>query len=262
MTDEPVECQGKLRYPIKGAIEFQDVNFAYPQRPEVPILKDVSFRVASGECVAIVGSSGSGKSTIASLLQRLYEPTGGAINLDRNRLSSAEVVWLRDHVAIVSQHAQLFDASVADNISYGSSVVSIGEIERAAKEANVHDFIMSLPKGYDTLVGENASLISGGQAQRIQIARALVRTASILILDECTSALDSTNQDIVMKTIMDVKRGRTTIIITHSLPIMKMCERIVVLDQGVVKEDGSFDSLMSRRGHFFQLTNAGEWAGE
>lgn len=154
--------------------------------------------------MAIVGPSGSGKSTIVSLLQRLYEPTSGSVRMDRFNLSQADTKWLRNHIAVVSQSANLFDASVAENIAYGSEV-PIGEIHRAAKAANIHDFIKGLPDGYDTNLGENASLISGGQAQRLQIARALVRTSNILVLDECTSALDVDNQRTILDTIIRIK---------------------------------------------------------
>lgn len=170
----------------------------------MPVLTDVSFSLNPGECVAIVGPSGSGKSTIAALLQRLYDPTSGQIRMDKNDLSRAEAKWLRSHIAVVSQSANLFDASVTANIAYGSDV-SLEDVHRAAKAANIHDFIMTLPNGYDTNLGENASLISGGQAQRLQIARALVRQSNILILDECTSALDVDNQRMILDTIVKIK---------------------------------------------------------
>jgi ATP-binding cassette subfamily B (MDR/TAP) protein 1 len=202
------ESDGTLRFPISGHVHFDRVAFSYPARPDVPILTDVSFTLTPGECVAIVGPSGSGKSTITALLQRLYEPSSGSVRIDKWDLASADVKWLRNHIAIVSQSADLFDASVADNIAYGSEV-PIGEIHRAAKAANIHDFIQDLPEGYDTHLGENASLISGGQAQRLQIARALVRRSNILILDECTSALDVENQRAILDTIVRIKNVST-----------------------------------------------------
>jgi ATP-binding cassette subfamily B (MDR/TAP) protein 1 len=198
------ESEGALRFPISGHVVLDHVAFTYPSRPDVPILTDISFKLVPGDCVAIVGPSGSGKSTIAALLQRLYSPTEGTARMDKFDLSFADVKWLRNHIAVVSQSANLFDASVASNIAYGSDV-PIGEIHRAAKAANIHDFIQSLPQGYDTHLGENASLISGGQAQRLQIARALVRRSNILILDECTSALDVDNQRAILDTIVKIK---------------------------------------------------------
>ncbi len=199
------ELKGELRFPISGQVTFQKVTFAYPTRPDVPILRGLDLQLKAGECVAIVGPSGSGKSTIAALLQRLYEPSSGQITLDRYKLAQGDIRWLRDHIAIVSQTANLFDGTVEENIAYGSADVPVGEVERAARAANVHDFIMSLPNGYQTNLGENASLISGGQAQRLQIARALVKRSSIMILDECTSALDPENQQAILDTIIDRK---------------------------------------------------------
>lgn len=203
-TTTTSESTGTLRFPISGVIQFDSVNFSYPTRPDVPVLSGTTFRVDPGECIAIVGPSGSGKSTIAALLQRLYEPTSGSIRMDRHDLSSSDIKWLRNHVAVVSQSANLFDSSVSDNISYGLEIPQL-DIERAAKAANIHDFIISLPSGYDTNLGENASLISGGQAQRLQIARALVRRSSILILDEATSSLDVDNQRAILDTIVKIK---------------------------------------------------------
>ena len=257
-----MEAEGKSRYHLQGEIAFHHVAFAYPSRPEVQILKDFDVKIKYGECVAIVGASGCGKSTIAGLLQRLYEPTGGLISLNGHRLSDTDSTWLRNRVAVVSQQPHLFDASVEQNIAYGTDIIDHARISRAAKEANVHDFIMTLPQGYNTHLGENASLISGGQAQRIQIARALVRSSGILVLDECTSALDVENQKAIMSTIKRVKLGRTTVVITHKLPVMQMADRILVLENGGVAEEGSYDDLMTRKGTFWKLATAGEWEGE
>lgn len=262
-TSDTTESQGKNRWRVQGPIRFHDVSFAYPTRPEVTVLRNLSLKVKPNESVALVGASGSGKSTIAALIQRLYEPTAGFISVNGHRLQNSDVVWLREHMAIVSQQPYLFDASIEDNIGYGgSNIIAHSEIERAAKEANIHDFILSLPEGYNTVVGENASLISGGQAQRISIARALARRANILILDECTSALDAENQREVMKTIQKAKVGRTTLIVTHKLPMMLMADRIVVLDDGGVAEEGVYEDLMRKRGVFYKLATAGEWEAD
>lgn len=169
-------------------------------------------------------------------MQRLYEPSKGSVLLDGRPLDRADVRYLRDHVAVVSQHPALFDMSVANNIAYGRPNVPQKDIERAAKAAHIHDFIIALPQGYDTLLGDNASLISGGQAQRLQIARALVQSREILVLDECTSALDPANQQAVLETILRVKAGRTTLIVTHKLAIMEKCDRLIVLADGLVAE--------------------------
>ncbi|KAG0696805.1 P-loop containing nucleoside triphosphate hydrolase protein [Suillus ampliporus] len=260
------ESQGILRPKVEGDLVFNDVSFSYPTNPDVSVLNKMSMRVADGECVAIVGGSGCGKSTVAALLQRLYEPTSGTISVGLNELRATDINYLRDHVAVVSQSPNLFDASIRENIAYGrvgeDNGMSDADVERAARAANVHDFIMSLPQGYDTLIGENASLISGGQAQRLQIARALGRPAKILILDECTSALDPANQTAVLETIRAAKVGRTTIMVTHKVPVMKMCDRILVIEDGQVREQGTYESLMERKGVFARLANGGEWVSE
>lgn len=209
LSESTTESIGSLRFPINGYVEFSHVDFSYPSRPDVSILKDASFTFKPGECVAVVGPSGSGKSTIAALLQRLYMPDSGDIRLGDRSLREADVVWLRNHIAVVSQSANLFDATIAENIAYGSPNLPLSEIYRAAEAVNIHDFIQSLPQGYETNLGENASLISGGQAQRLQIARALCRTSRILILDECTSALDPDNARAVLDTIVKIKQVGT-----------------------------------------------------
>ena len=260
---QTTESRGSQRFPINGDVSFEHVSFSYAQRPDAPVLNDMSGTIRNGECVAIVGASGSGKSTMGSLLQRLYEPTTGRITVGGHNIRDADSHWLREQVAVVSQIPALFDCTIAENIAYGCEAggVSHEDIERAARDAHLHDFIMSLPKGYDTMIGEKASLLSGGQAQRLQIARALVNgRASILIFDECTSALDATNQAAVMTTINQVKTGRTSIIITHKPAVMQMCNRILVVDSGRLVEDGTYDQLIQRRGTFFKLARAGEWA--
>ncbi|KAG8950795.1 hypothetical protein FRC03_012739 [Tulasnella sp. 419] len=263
LSSESSETTGDKRFPIAGDLSFNNVSFTYPQRPEVPVLQDMSFTVKDGECVAIVGASGSGKSTVAALVQRFYEPASGHVSIGRFNLAESDVAWLRSHVAVVSQHAALFDASIRDNITYGSESIPFEEVQRAARDANLDKFIESLPQGYDTMLGENASLISGGQAQRLQIARALVNgKANILLLDEFTSALDVENQEAVMSTVMKIKEGRTTLIVTHKLPIMRRCDRILVVADGKVVEDGSYEALMARRGAFYTMASAGEWASD
>ena len=256
------ESRGKLYPAIVGDVTFRNVSFSYPERPDVPVLKNVSMTLTDGEWVAVVGASGSGKSTIAALLQRLYEPNKGTITIGQDLLSAINAQHLRHHVAVVSQNANLFDASIKENIAYGNPFLTDDEIRAAAKAANVHKFIMSLPQGYDTLVGENAALISGGQAQRLQIARALARPARILILDECTSALDPSNQAAVLETIRQAKVGRTTLMVTHKLPVMQMCDRILVIHEGAVAEHGTYEQLMENKGVFFKLASGGEWVGD
>lgn len=261
LPEDTLESRGTLQYPVSGVVSFRHVSFHYPTRPDVKVLDNITFDVPVGECIGVVGASGSGKSTIASLLQRLYEPTDGCVMLDNHRLDQTDVRFLRSHIAVVSQHPTLFDMNVSENIAYGMESCSQKEIEEAAKQANAHDFVLSLPQGYATNLGENASLISGGQAQRLQIARAILRQREVLILDECTSALDPENQAIVMDTIKAVKQGRTTVVVTHKLDLMKMCDRLLVVDAGQVVESGSFEELVAQKGgHFAALAAAGEWA--
>ncbi|CAK5264612.1 unnamed protein product [Mycena citricolor] len=253
------ESAGIICPPLDGPITLQNVDFSYPGRPDVPVLRETNLQIDPGECVAVVGASGSGKSTIAALLQRLYEPQNGRIFVGLDELKTMNVVHLRHHISVVSQNPNLFDATVAENIAYGNADLPFADIRRAAQAANVHDFIMSLPQGYDTMVGENASLISGGQAQRLSIARALARPSKILILDECTSALDPANQAVVLDTVRRAKVGRTTVMVTHKLPVMQMCDRILVVHDGRIAEQGTYDQLIQRKGIFAQLASGGEW---
>ncbi|KAJ9474629.1 putative Alpha-factor-transporting ATPase (putative) [Pseudozyma hubeiensis] len=277
------EEEGELKGDIRGAIEFKDVAFAYDSRADVKVLDKVSFTINAGECVAIVGGSGCGKSTIAALLERLYEPSSGAISIDTHPISSLSTPHLREHISIVSQTPTLFSLSIAENISYGSNSKIYDEapsfsplndaelqlVESAARSANAHSFITSLPSGYSTNVGGgSACKLSGGQAQRIAIARALMRIrAPILILDECTSALDVQNQHLIVETLMGKnaearKRRMTTLVITHNVDMMRRCDRILVLKQGKVVEEGSWDRLVSMPGGYFaSLTRGGEWTG-
>lgn len=254
-----LERLGDLRPPIAGEIQFDSVRFSYASRPDVEVLQGMSFVVPRGQLVAVVGMSGSGKSTVASLVQRFYEPSSGQVLVDSHPLGSIDTKWIRQHIAVVSQHAALFDTTVTANISYGSPAATFDDVVLACREANVHDFIMTLPHGYQTNLGESASLISGGQAQRLQIARALVKRAPILILDECTSALDPENEAIVLDTILSVRSGRTVLMITHKVPAMQLCDRVLVLGEGQVLEDGSFESLMAQKGTFAELARGGEW---
>ncbi|QRW25987.1 ABC transporter [Rhizoctonia solani] len=201
------ESKGTLRFPVDGRISFDRVQFSYPARPDTLVLKDISFQVDQGECVAIV-----------------VRTTGGSIRINKHPISDADVRYLREHIGVVSQHPALFDASVTENIMFGSTRTTFEEVQNAAKAAQMHDWIMSQERGYDTTLGEGAALISGGQAQRLQIARALVRQSNILIMDEATSALDPANQDAIMDTVMAIKQDRITLIVTHKLAVMQRCD--------------------------------------
>ncbi|KAG7449558.1 P-loop containing nucleoside triphosphate hydrolase protein [Guyanagaster necrorhizus] len=257
LSTDTDESRGILRPSLNGTVSFNNVSFAYPERPDALVLEGINMEIRDGECVAIVGASGSGKSTIAALLQRLYEPKSGTIWAGLDELRSTDVEYLREHISVVSQNPNLFDATISENIAYGNKSLSDHDTRVAARAAHVHDFIMSLPHGYETMVGENASLISGGQAQRLQIARALARPSKILILDECTSSLDPANQAAVLETIRHAKIGRTTVMVTHKLPVMKTCDRILVIDDGKIAEQGTFEQLMERKGVFASLVSGG-----
>ncbi|TDL23485.1 P-loop containing nucleoside triphosphate hydrolase protein, partial [Rickenella mellea] len=228
LSTETDESHGTLRPPITGDVQFHDVSFSYPKRPEAPVVQHALLRIANGECVAIVGASGFGKSTVAALLQRLY----GTITIGNSLLGATDVKHLRHNIAVVSQNPTIFDATIAENISYESKSMSMEDTHRAARAAHVHDFIVSLPKGYDTMVGENASLISDEQPQRLSIAHALARLLRIRILNECTSALDPGNQAATVETIRSAKVGCTTLVVTHKLQIVQMCDRILVMHDG------------------------------
>ena len=207
------ESEGILTPDLSGPISFTNVSFSYPERPDVPVLRNLFVEVKENECVAIVGSSGSGKSTIAALLQRLYEPDTGCVAIGPHILRSTDVHHLRENVAIVSQQANLFDATIAENIAYGNANLSLADIRRAAEAANVADFIESLPLRYDMPVGENGALISSGQ---VPAGAAVCRSrggARVHVLDECTSALDAANQAAVVGTLRPARRRHTMLVV-------------------------------------------------
>ncbi len=246
---------------VKGRVEFQNVSFAYPSAPDNSILAGVSLSADPGQVVALVGATGAGKSTIASLLLRFYDVTGGRVLLDGVDLRQVRLEDLRRQLAIVPQESVLFVRSIRDNIAYGRPDATDAEIVAAAKAANADEFIRRLSKGYDTVVGERGSTLSGGQRQRIAIARALLRDAPILILDEPTAALDAESEGLVMGALERLMRGRTTFIIAHRLSTVRDADRIVVLEHGRVVEQGRHDELMRRQGtyaHLVRLQLGGE----
>jgi ABC transporter fused permease/ATP-binding protein len=229
---------------LRGHLRFAGVDFVYPSRPDVPVLKGVDLEIRPGEVVALVGPSGSGKSTIASLLGRFYDPVAGEIRLDEAPLRSLDPAWLRRHIGVVSQEPVLFSTSVARNISYGRETATAAEIEAAALAANAHEFIARFPEGYKTQVGERGVQLSGGQKQRVAIARAVLKDPEILILDEATSALDAESEFLVKEALERLMEGRTTLIIAHRLSTVRDADRVVVLDQGRVVQVGSHEELM------------------
>ncbi|KAG9306752.1 hypothetical protein G9A89_005652 [Geosiphon pyriformis] len=240
---------------VQGNLTFKNIYFTYPERPENLILKGFTLNVMPGKTVALVGTSGSGKSTIAALLQRLYMPTSGHLLLDYHSIHEMDLHWFREQIGIVSQEPVLFDMSISENIKYGKESATQTEIEEAARLVNVHEFIISLPDGYNTKLGSGGSQLSGGQKQRIAIARVLIRNPKILILDEATSALDTTNEGIVQEALDKAGNGRTTLVITHRLNSVKKADKIAFLEGGKIIELGTHEELMKMRGSYWKLAS-------
>ncbi len=236
---------------VHGRITFEHVSFAYEGNLEV--VSDISLDIAPGEILALVGPSGAGKSTLFNLIPRFYDPTAGAVRLDGVDLRALKVASLRATIAIVPQDTVLFSGTVRENILYGNLEATEDEVVAAAKAANAHDFILALPKGYDTLVGERGVKLSGGQRQRVAIARAILKNPRILLLDEATSALDSESEGLVQEALGRLMQGRTTIIIAHRLSTVQVAHRIAVLDKGRLVELGTHDELMAARGLYYKL---------
>nr|BAE26128.1 unnamed protein product [Mus musculus] len=249
--------QGLKPNMLEGNVQFSGVVFNYPTRPSIPVLQGLSLEVKKGQTLALVGSSGCGKSTVVQLLERFYDPMAGSVFLDGKEIKQLNVQWLRAHLGIVSQEPILFDCSIAENIAYGdnSRVVSYEEIVRAAKEANIHQFIDSLPDKYNTRVGDKGTQLSGGQKQRIAIARALVRQPHILLLDEATSALDTESEKVVQEALDKAREGRTCIVIAHRLSTIQNADLIVVIQNGKVKEHGTHQQLLAQKGIYFSMVS-------
>uniref|UniRef100_A0A672TYA8 ATP-binding cassette sub-family B member 5 n=1 Tax=Strigops habroptila TaxID=2489341 RepID=A0A672TYA8_STRHB len=250
--------EGEKLSNFEGSIEFRNVHFVYPARPEVQVLQGLSMKVNKGQTLALVGSSGCGKSTSIQLLERFYDPVEGQVLADGFDTRSFHIQWLRSRLGLVSQEPILFDCSIAENIQYGdnSRVVSQEEVEEAAKAANIHSFIERLPEKYNTRVGEKGTQLSGGQKQRIAIARALVRNPAILLLDEATSALDTESEKIVQKALDNARQGRTCIVIAHRLTTVQTADIIAVIQNGRVVEQGTHSQLLAKEGHYYALVNA------
>lgn len=238
-----LDAPGEELENVTGDLTLQNVYFNYPARPDKPVFQNFNLHIPAGSVTALVGSSGSGKSTAVQLLQRFYDPQQGAVLLDGHDLRTLQLRWLRSLMGLVSQEPALFASSIRDNIMYGKPGSTNEEIEAAAKAANAHKFINSLPLGYDTLCGEKGTQLSGGQKQRIAIARAILRNPKILLLDEATSALDTESEKLVQEALDNVKIGRTTVVVAHRLSTIINADAIAVVQQGVVVELGTHDEL-------------------
>ncbi len=231
---------------IDGNIEFNNISFSYPSRRDIQVIKDISFKVEKGKQIAFVGPSGAGKTTIAALLYRFYNPESGSITIDGKNITDYHLSEIRNQMALVPQEVMLFGGSIKENIEYGKPGATDEEIFAAAKQANALEFIESFPEKFETLVGDRGVQLSGGQKQRVAIARAILKDPSILVLDEATSALDSESERLVQEALERLMKGRTSIVIAHRLSTIKNADNIIVLDNGKIKESGTHAELMKK----------------
>lgn len=240
---------------VKGLVSYEDVSFCYDD-DDTPVLQNVSFQIPAGRSIALVGPSGGGKTTICNLLPRFYDVTGGRITIDGKDVRGLTLQSLRNNIGIVQQDVYLFCGTIKENIAYGKPGASMDEIVDAAKRANIHDFVMSLPDGYDTYVGERGTRLSGGQKQRISIARVFLKNPPILILDEATSALDNESERHIQKSLEALAKNRTTITIAHRLSTIRNADEIIVITENGIAERGSHQNLLKRNGiyaHYYKM---------
>jgi ATP-binding cassette subfamily B protein len=246
---EPARPQSKPQ--ISGSVTFDHVTFGYD--PYFPVINDVTFDVNPGEMIGVVGHSGAGKTTLVNLMCRFYDVTGGSVRIDGVDIRDLSMSEIRQQVGMVLQSPYLFHGTLAENIAYGKPNATYAEIVRASKAANAHDFITAMPEGYDTIVGEGGSGLSGGERQRISIARAILHNPRILILDEATSSVDTETERQIQEALDELVKGRTTIVIAHRLSTLYNANRILVLNQGKLEEQGTPQQLMDSHGAFYNL---------
>ena len=240
---------------VKGDVSYENVSFHYSD-DNTPVLSNVSFTIPAGRSIALVGPSGSGKTTICSLLPRFYDVTGGRITIDGKDVRTLTLQSLRKQIGLVQQDVYLFCGTVRENIAYGKPGASMDEIVDAAKKANIHDFIQSLPDGYDTFVGERGTRLSGGQKQRISIARVFLKNPPVLILDEATSALDNESERWIQQSLEELAKNRTTITIAHRLSTIRNADEILVVAENGIAERGTHEELLKKGGiyaHYYEM---------
>ncbi|EXB66537.1 ABC transporter B family member 10 [Morus notabilis] len=241
---------------VDGTIELRDIKFCYPSRPEVVIFKDFNLKVRSGKSMALVGQSGSGKSSVISLILRFYDPTAGKVLIDGKDIKRLKIKSLRKHIGLVQQEPALFATTIYENILYGKEGATESEVIEAAKLANAHSFISALPEGYSTKVGERGVQLSGGQRQRVAIARAVLKNPEILLLDEATSALDVESERVVQQALDRLMKNRTTVIVAHRLSTIKNADQISVIQDGKIIEQGTHSTLIeNKNGAYYKLIN-------
>lgn len=257
---DPKDESGEKPKQCLGDIELKGITYYFPTRPETLVLNNFSLAAKRGQSIAIVGPSGGGKSTVVQLVERFYDVFSGIVMVDGKDVKELNVAWLRSQMGIVTQEPILFAVTMAENIAYGdnSRQVPIEEVMTAAKNANIHAFIQTLPMGYDTNIGSKGTQLSGGQKQRLSIARALVRNPKILLLDDATSALDSHSEAIVEEALNKARAGRTSIVVSHRLSSIIGADLIMYMDRGRVLEQGTHGELMARKKHYFALQQANQ----
>ena len=256
---EDIDEKGTSPERMRGEIEFSKVSFCYPGREQISVLNDIDLHLEAGECVAVVGPSGAGKSTLMALLFRLFEPSQGSLNIDGRNAKDYPLGWLRNQMAMVPQDVLLFGGTVEENIAYGRPGASRDEIIKAAQQANAMEFIDQLPAGLDTPAGDRGTQFSGGQRQRIAIARAILRDPAVLVLDEATSSLDAENERLVRDALQGLIQKRTTLVIAHRLITVQRADKIIVMKEGKIVEQGSHEELYDTGGFYRQLCDEQQW---